>query len=113
MAVINSDDFYILNGKVYSNIDNLEIEDFDTTLINEHSTSPDKTTCISIIDNDNNYVLVNDISDRQAIVEKVIELADLVNKVNIAIPTMASDPTVGASITQLKTDLNKIKQELK
>ena len=66
-----------------------------------------------IIDDDMKLYIPNDYIDRQQILDKIDELADLVDSVNLAIPTMIADPTVIAQIPILKQSIADIKANLK
>ena len=64
----------------------------------------------------NNLFIPNDLSDRQIIIDKLDELADLVNKLNIvvnAIPTSTPDTSIATGLLQLKQELTTIKGNLK
>lgn len=72
-----------------------------------------EATGVLLIGKNENLFIPNDLPDRQAIIEKLDKLCDILDKVNNAIPTMSPDPTATAEIVQLKQELEIIKEELK
>lgn len=68
---------------------------------------------ITIIDNANSVFIPDDLVDRVALCDLLTRVADLIDKVNLAIPTMVSDPSVTSEIVTLKNDILTTKQDLK